>query len=485
MTMKVLHISAECYPAAKAGGLGDVVGALPKYLNKAKIDTAVVLPKYHTKWMMQQTFTEVYRGTIRLHQHFIPFAIELVNNEDLGYKMYVANIPGKFDRPGVYADPGGGYYSDELERSLSFQHAVLNWLNWMEQKPALLHCHDHHTGLIPFLVKYSLEFNSLTNIPTVFTIHNGEYHGAFSWRNVHLLPPFYSNHSGLIDWDDAINPLAAGIKNSWKLTTVSPSYMEELRHKSNGLEWLLNNERPKSVGIINGIDSQVWDPKTDPFIAHKLGRSLAKYKAANKAALHQRFHLNEDLPIFTFIGRLVREKGAELLPDMISRYLYDGHRGAFIVLGSGDRRLQDIFLSMKAHFGGHFDAAIEYNEGLAHQLYAGSDFLLMPSRVEPCGLNQLYAMRYATVPIVRSVGGLRDTVSDISEKNGRGIRFDHYHVNDAYHALIRATSLYEDQKSFSALQKRIHKLDFSWEQSAAQYLNIYQQLTHNFSHYAH
>lgn len=483
--MKILHISAECYPAAKAGGLGDVVGALPKYLTNAGIETAVVLPKYHTKWMMQQQFTEVFRGTLRLHDHFIPFAIERVDNDDLGYTMYVTNIPGKFDRPGVYADPSGYYYSDELERSQSFQQAVLHWLLWLKEKPALLHCHDHHTGLIPFLIKHSLEFNALSHIPTVFTIHNGEYHGAFSWKNVHLMPAFPMDRSGLIEWGNAINPLAAGIKNCWKLTTVSPSYMEELRTKSNGLEWLLNNERHKSVGIINGIDNQVWNPKTDPFIHQKLGRSLAKYKAANKTALHQRFHLKEDLPIFTFIGRLVREKGADLLPDMISRYLYDGHQGVFIILGSGDSRLQDIFLSMKAHFAHRFDAAIEYNEGLAHQLYAGSDFLMMPSRVEPCGLNQLYAMRYATVPVVRSIGGLKDTVPDIGEAEGRGIRFNHYSVDDGHHALIRATALYQDQKSFSTLQKRISKLDFSWEQSAAQYIHIYQQLTNNFTRYAH
>ncbi|MEM8907301.1 MAG: glycogen/starch synthase [Bacteroidota bacterium] len=483
--MKILHISAECYPAAKAGGLGDVVGALPKYLNKADIETAVVLPKYHTKWMLQQQFTEVYRGTLRLHQHFLPFRIERVEQEELGYTMYVANIPSKFDRPGVYADPEGYYYRDELERFLSFQQAVLHWLLWMEEKPAVLHCHDHHTGLIPFLVKHSIEFSALGNIPTVFTIHNGEYHGAFSWNNVHLMPTFYADYSGLIDWQNAINPLAAGIKNCWRLTTVSPNYLEELRTNSNGLEWLLNNERPKSSGIINGIDQQVWNPKKDPFIKQPLGRSLAKYKAANKAALHERFNLQQDLPIFTFIGRLVREKGADLLPDMISRYIYDGHQGAFIILGSGEAHLQDIFRSMKAHFVQRFDAAIEYNEGLAHQLYAGSDFLLMPSRVEPCGLNQMYAMRYGTVPVVRSVGGLRDTVSDIGEPEGRGIRFDHFSIDDGHHALIRATALYEDQKAFSLLQKRISQLDFSWEQSAAQYINIYQQITNNFTRYAH
>ena len=476
--MQVLHISAECYPAAKAGGLGDVVGALPKYLNQAEVDTAVVIPKYHTKWILQQEFNTVYEGMLRLSHQYIPFTIEEVKNDSLGFKMYVANIPGKFDRPGVYADPDGGYYGDEIERYLSFQNAVLIWVNQFWDKPAILHCHDHHTGLIPFMVKYCSEYKDLVNIPTIFTIHNGEYHGAYSWNNMHLLPYFEGHARGLLDWNNTINPLAAGIKSSWRVTTVSPSYMEELRTQSNGLEWLLNNERSKSQGILNGIDTQVWDPATDSYIHATLNGNINTFKAANKEVLAKRFRINPQLPLITFIGRLVKEKGADLIPDTIRRFFHYGHHAAFVVLGTGDAHIENEFRYLRHHFMGRFDAALEYNEGLAHQLYAGSDFLLMPSRVEPCGLNQMYAFRYGTVPIVRSIGGLKDTVIDIGEPSGegRGIRFDNFNLEDAFVACYRATEVYRNQDFLEQeLRPRIMNIDLSWERSAAAYMKVYQE----------
>ncbi|MFK8104738.1 MAG: glycogen synthase, partial [Saprospiraceae bacterium] len=267
--MRVLHISAECYPAAKAGGLGDVVGALPIYLNKAKVDTGVIIPKYHTKWILQQNFQEIYRGHVRMHDELVYYSIEQLQGDQLPFPFYVVNIPGKFDRPGVYLDASGYGYRDETERAICFQQAVLQWVTAMPKRPAILHCHDHHTGLIPFFVKHCPEFKSLANMPTIFTIHNGEYHGAFSWRKMYLLPLFNANARGLLDWADTINPLAAGIKSCWKLTTVSPSYLDELRQKSNGLEWLINHESGKSIGILNGIDANVWNPATDPFLVQK------------------------------------------------------------------------------------------------------------------------------------------------------------------------------------------------------------------------
>lgn len=476
--MQVLHISAECYPAAKAGGLGDVVGALPKYLNQAGVETAVALPKYHTKWMMKQQFKTVYEGMIRLHHQYIPFAIEEVVNDNLGFTLYVANIPGKFDRPGVYADPDGGYYRDEVERYLCFQNAVLTWVNQFWYKPAILHCHDHHTGLIPFMVKHCPEYKDLANIPTIFTIHNGEYHGAYSWRNMHLLPYFDADAKGLLDWNNTINPLATGIKCSWRLTTVSPSYMDELRTKSNGLEWLLRNEHHKSQGILNGIDTQVWNPAQDGYIQAKLNGDINAFKAANKAVLAKRFRISPDLPLITFIGRLVKEKGADLIPDAIRQFFHYGHKAAFVVLGTGDSHVENEFRHLRHHFMGYFDAALEYNEGLAHQLYAGSDFLLMPSRVEPCGLNQMYALRYGTVPIVRSIGGLKDTVPDIGEPggHGRGIRFDNFSLDDAFVACYRATEVYRNQDYLqNDLRPRIMNVDFSWERSAATYMQVYQE----------
>ena len=210
--MQILHVSAECYPAAKAGGLGDVVGALPKYLTLSGTTTGVIIPKYHLKWINEQQFTTVYKGVVRLHHNYVPFTIDKENGNSLGFPFFVANIPGKFDRPGIYADPSGRVYGDEIERYLCFQQAVLQWIVKSPGKPKVIHCHDHHTGLIPFMVKHCPEYNSLAQTPTVFTIHNGAYHGAFSWQNMYLLPMFEGDARGLLDWGNTINPLATGIK---------------------------------------------------------------------------------------------------------------------------------------------------------------------------------------------------------------------------------------------------------------------------------
>lgn len=476
--MTILHISAECYPAAKAGGLGDVVGALPKYLNQIGSDTAVIIPKYSTKWLNQQTYEPVFQAGFMVGHQPIHFEIQKVVGNPTGFPLYVAHIPGKYDRPGVYMDEHGNGYGDELSRVISFQMAVLFWVRSMEEQPKVLHCHDHHTGLIPFFVKHAFAFQTLRNIATVFTIHNGEYHGGFSWDSMHLLPDYDKAASGLLDWNNMIIPLAAAVKCSWKVTTVSPGYMNELCYKSNGLESLIRSEHHKSIGILNGIDTQVWNPKTDEFIVEKLKRSFKKYKEANRQALYDKFNIKPGLPIVAFIGRLVREKGAELLPDAISRLIYDRHQIGFIVLGTGNQNLHRIFGTMRHQFAGYFDAALEYNEGLAHQLYAGADFLMMPSLVEPCGLNQMYAMRYGTIPIVRAVGGLSDTVPDIGDsEKGTGIRFDYYSVDEVHHALIRAESLAADKKALTNIQQNNTKLDFSWEQSAQAYQDIYKSIS--------
>ena len=477
--MQILHISSECYPAAKAGGLGDVVGALPKYLNEAGMQTAVIIPKYHTKWLLAQSYREVHRDTVRLHHERIDFAVQYVENAaDLGYDLYVVDIPGKFDRNGVYLDENGRAYGDELERYICFQQAVLTWVRNFEVKPQILHCHDHHTGLIPFMVKYSPDFNMLANVPTVFTIHNGAYHGAFSWSNVHLLPYFDAGASGLLEWGGIINPLAAGIKCCWAFTTVSPGYLDELRGNSNGLESLINSEMGKAQGILNGIDNNVWDPKTDKYLLHHYKRSMDKFKEDNRNEILKYFQLSPELPIITFIGRLAREKGADILPNLIKTAIHSGIQANFLVLGTGDPGMHQVLHQMKYEYQGRFDAALEYNEGLARLLYAGSDFLIMPSRVEPCGLNQMYACRYGTIPIVRSIGGLRDSIPDIGETHGqgRGIRFDNFTLEDALLAVYRATEVYKDKAALKAIRKRIMAVDFSWENSAKTYMAIYQRL---------
>ncbi|MFK7806210.1 MAG: glycogen synthase [Saprospiraceae bacterium] len=473
--MKILHISAECYPAAKAGGLGDVVGALPKYLNEAGAEASVVIPKYATKWLNNQEYKTVHEASVDHFNRRVPFKIQKVEKVKLGFDLYVVDLPGLYDREGIYVGPSGAY-SDESERAIYFQEAVLQWIIQSGEKPDVLHCHDHHCALIPFFITHCPDYRMLNQIPTVFTIHNGEYQGAFTWNWKYLLPTFYNDDRGLLEWNGAINPMATAVRCCWRLTTVSQGYMNELRHNSGGLEWLFNHEVSKARGIVNGIDTQVRDPEKDKLIAHNLKSSLPNFKKKNKEALQECYNFEMDLPVITFIGRLVGEKGADLLPELISRFIESGGRASFLLLGTGDPRLEAVLRDMSNRYGTLFDARLEYNEKIAHQLYAGSDFLLMPSRVEPCGLNQLYALRYGTIPMVRNIGGLRDSIRDIGLENGYGITFDHFSISSAFSSLARATELYANKKRFEMVRRRTVMLDFSWEKSAKEYMEIYKSL---------
>lgn len=474
--MRIFHVAAECYPAAKAGGLGDVLGALPKYIQDEAHEASVIIPGYHTSWILSQTWNDVYTTLVRLNTIEVPIRVLQCANDKLGFSLFTIDIPGFFDRPGIYADPKSGFgYSDEIERNILFQQAALKFIQHINSAD-IIHCHDHHTGLIPFMVKHCPEFKSLENIPTVFTIHNGQYHGAFSWDKSHLLPWYDGHARGLLDWGNTINPLATGIKCCWKLTTVSNGYLNEIQYQAKGLESLIRQELGKAVGIVNGIDTKVWNPRTDPMIKQNLKKDISTYKYHNKIALKEQFKFDENLPLITFIGRLVYEKGADLLPDAIAKFLYEGGKAAFIVLGTGDPGIRDAFLRIKPYFENFFDTSIGYNEQLSHQLYAGSDFLVMPSRVEPCGLNQLYAFKYGTIPIVRNTGGLSETVQDISEDHGNGIKFNDLSIDAITSSFRRAAELYTQKEYFNNLRKDVLNLDFSWEKAASNYLTIYTSL---------
>jgi starch synthase len=481
--IQVLHISAECYPAAKTGGLGDVVGSLPKYMTKAGVLSAAIIPKYATKWIERATWAGVYAGAVWVDWRSYPFEVQALQDNALGYPLFVVHLPGLYDRPGIYHYASGAPYEDEVLRSIVFQQAVLDWLlsfPWQD-RPRVLHCHDHHTGLIPWMVKYMPNFQQLSPIPTVFTIHNGQYQGAFSWKNDRLIPPHEAGSGLLLDWNGAINPMATAIKSAWAVTTVSNSYLYELHENSRGLESLFRQEWRKQWGILNGIDATVWDPQTDPMIEERLSAysepGIADFKAKNKAALCARFGFDPSWPLVSFIGRMVQEKGSDLLPSVFERFLESGGRVSFLVLGTGESWTENEFRRLAYHYPGKLFAVIDYNESLSHQIYAGSDFLIMPSRVEPCGLNQLYALRYGTIPIVRSIGGLKDTVPDLGEPDGsgRGIRFDQFSVEDAFQAVYRAATLWhEEPGALNQIRKRIMAVDSSWENALRQYAQVYR-----------
>jgi starch synthase len=452
--------------------LGDVVGALPKYQQEAGTIAKVVMPAYRTAFRESHTYELVHQGGLWVGHAWFHFNVWKEDSNELGFDLYQVDIPGLLDTPGVYG------YMNDTERFIGFQVAVLDWLNEWQHQPDVIHCHDHHTGLIPFLVRFGYKYSRLKDIATVLTIHNAQYQGQFGWDKLYLIPSFDLWKSGMLEWGGSINPLAAAIKCAWRVNTVSPSYMEELFTSANGLEGLLNAERGKATGILNGIDDKVWNPGKDGMIAAKYTMSShLKGKKANKQQLCETFKLDPELPLFVFIGRLVGDKGADLLPEIIGRSLFE-NPGAlnFLILGSGDAHTEWMLQQTRQYAGEHFNVYIGYNEALSHQLYAGADFLLMPSRVEPCGLNQMYAMRYGTVPIVRTTGGLKDTVIDFGDEDGSGIRFYHASVGDVCHAIGRALELFHTKTRFSKIRKTIMQLDHSWDKAAQQYLDLYTSL---------
>jgi starch synthase len=470
---RVLHISTECYPAAKSGGLGDVVGALPKYEVKLGVKAEVIIPKYKSKWLLNQNYASVFGGSFYLNDKQVFYHVEKVLDADLGFDLFVIDLPGLFDRPGIYLDEQGYGYQDEPERNISFQRGVLEFLKKAGQKYDLLHCHDHQSGLIPFFCKFGIGYESLRNLPSVFTIHNAQYRGAFHWKRYVLLPQYEGRHAGMLDWDDSIHSLASAIKCADAVTAVSENYMNEVKRNSSGLEHLFYMESHKCGGILNGVDYENWDPKTDSFLDIKLAKSWKKFKDGNKAKF---FENQADVPLFSFIGRFAYEKGADLLAGAFERMLYHGARFNVVILGSGDKNTENDCRYLEARFPNNVRSFITYNESLAHQIYAAADFLIMPSRFEPCGLNQMYAMKYGTIPIVRNTGGLSDTVIDIGD-NGNGIRFNNASEEDICYSIARGIELFKNNQLFSELQQNNNKLDFSWDKSAKKYLALYDTLS--------
>ncbi|MCS6918072.1 MAG: glycogen/starch synthase [Chitinophagales bacterium] len=468
--MTILHVSAECYPAAKVGGMGDVVGALPKYLNARGATAMVVMPWYQNEFFTTHSFETVYSGRFRMHATH-SYQVLRLQNSKLGFDLHAVRIPGLLEQP----DPYG--YDNDADRFIAFQTAVAGWLNTWKTLPDVVHCHDHHTGLLPFFFAHAFAFNRLMHLPTVFTVHNGSYQGWINWEKDYLLPAYDHQHRGLLEWSHAINSLAAAIKCCWRFTTVSPSYLEELWNEP-VLGKLFRDEAAKGQGILNGIDDEVWNPQTDPLLKARYDEeSVAEGKRINKEYVCGQFQLSADKPLVVFIGRLVAEKGADLLADSFYRMTRETDGGfSFLVLGSGLPDQERGLRELHAALPGQFNCYIGYNEALSHLLYGAADFLLMPSRTEPCGLNQLYALRYGTIPIVRSVGGLKDTVIDFGDPGGFGIRFEQPSVDDICHSLRRARQLYAQTARLEALRPYMMKFDHSWNEAAGNYLALYRTL---------
>jgi starch synthase len=466
--MELFHLAAECYPAAKVGGLGDVVGALPKYQNNAGHLVRVVIPAYDTQFIKENEFVSVYDGFVELGNFNFPFKVLKEKNDSLGFELFLVDITELFDRKEVYG------YEDDIERFLSFQIATLDWLMTRTEVPDVINCHDHHTGLIPFMMQYANKYDRLRNIKTVITIHNSIYQGQFGFDKLYYLPEFDLSKVTALEWNNRINSLATAIKCASAVTTVSPNYLNEINNFAYGLESLFNLVRHKSKGILNGIDVEVWNPAKDKMIEKKYSiKNFAKGKQENKEKLCSQFNLDPTKPLFSFIGRLLEEKGADVLPHTAAFALSENFKEInILILGSGNKEIENQLSHLSTSFKGNYNAFIGYNEELAHLIYAGSDFLLMPSRVEPCGLNQMYSFRYGTIPIVRRTGGLKDTVIDF-EDDGNGICHDQASVSDVCYSIQRAVKLHNDKKNWNKIRKAGMNIDHSWESVCQEYIELY------------
>jgi len=473
--MQIIHVSAECFPIAKVGGLADVVGALPKYQEASGISSKVIMPFYDTKFIQSNSelLQVIGQGTVNLGSQEFYYDILKIEKDVLGFEVFLVKIHGLTDRENVYS------YWDDIERFTAFQKVVCDFILGFYDKPDVVHCHDHHTGFVPFFMAHGHKYSELKNIPSVITIHNAQYQGDFGYDKMHYLPQFDIEYAGLIDWYGRINPLATAIKNAWKVTTVSPNYLEELQQVANGLEGLLRSESQKSLGILNGVDTEIWNPKTDSMLVSNYNlTNVNKGREGNKEWLCGKFNFDISLPLVAFIGRFVHEKGSDLLADVVYNVLENQKQKVnILILGSGNLDTEYHLNSLRDKFSGNYNTYIGYNEELAHIVYGGADFLLMPSRVEPCGLNQMYAMRYGMFPIVSSTGGLKDTVIDVDTgDSGYGIVLNEVNVGEISFSIQRAVDVYANKSFFKAKRKQLMKIENSWDKSAKEYIKMYESL---------
>jgi starch synthase len=328
------------------------------------------------------------------------------------------------------------------------------------------------------MMQHCYDYQNLKEVPTLLTIHNAQYQGWMGWNQSAMIPRWDLSKKGLLDWGNSINPLAAAIKCASKITTVSPSYMLELMHHANGLESLFALEKDKCVGILNGIDHDVWNPATDANLEEMYTvKTVMEGKRKNKEKICSQYGLDASRPLIVFIGRLVGEKAADVLPAALYKAIgIYGTKASYMILGSGDPAVESALSNLASANNNILKVYIGYNEILSHQLYAAADFLLMPSRVEPCGLNQLYAMRYGTVPMVRSTGGLQDTVVDMGDQDGYGIRFTHASEGDIVDSIGRAIVVFENKTHLLWMRQYMMQINHSWEQTVESYTRVYNSM---------
>ena len=470
--MKIGFVAAEVAPYSKAGGLADVAGSLPQALSPYVSQVNVFTPLYGSiDTIKYHIIDSGIAGSVLLGELVVPYSIYLVKAEDTGVKTWFIESVKYFSRKGIYTQSNGEGFEDNNQRFFFFQLVVLDLLIRQVVKIDVLHCNDHHTGLLPGLIKVAG-----LKLKSVFTIHNFLYHGHFSIDELNLLPTVIHPLLTETQWHN-YSALLEGVDHSDLVNTVSPGYAQELLEgvdlDENSLAHI-RRARKRFSGIINGIDLDYWNPSTDQFTPYHFSSKSLVGKISNKKELLKSSGLNDDInaPVIGSISRLVENKGFPLILEIIDEFVDLGAK--FIFLGSGDPKIAKELKDARLRHPGRVAFDDGYNEPLAHLIESGSDMFLMPSRFEPCGLNQLYSLRYGTIPIVNKTGGLGDTVQDWKPKSGTGFIFEHYAVDKLRVAIDRALKVYQNKPEWASLVKRAMSQDFSWDQSAKKYIDLYQ-----------
>lgn len=477
--MNILIVASEAHPFIKTGGLGDVIGALPVALNDLGADVRVVIPNYRDiKKEIKENLKYIDNFTVNLgwrNQY-----CGILEYEHEGVKFYLLDNEYYFNRGGLY-----GYY-DDGEKFAFFDRAVLEFAKHIDWVPDILHCNDWQTGMVPVLLKleYSKE-EKFKNMKTMFSIHNLFFKGMFDPK---VLPELFgydyeSFNNGSLEHYGAVSFLKGGINYADKVTTVSKSYAEEIKTPEYGeqLEGLLRYRSSALEGIVNGIDYKEYNPEEDKYIYSTYSVNDLENKKINKEELQKELGLtvNKDVPMIGLVSRLTHQKGCDLIINILEELLKEDIQ--VVVLGTGDYMYEESFKSFQGRHPNKISANIKFSNELAHKIYAASDMFLMPSLFEPCGLGQLIALRYGSIPIVRETGGLKDTVTPYNEydETGNGFGFKNYRFEELFNITKYALKIYRNKDKWNNIVRQAMSSDNSWEKSAKEYIEIYNQLIIN------
>lgn len=470
--MKILYCTSEALPFIATGGLADVAGSLPQALRQRLIGCRVVLPLYEDipeEMRQQMTFLTSLSVPVAWRRQYCGVFEAKIG----GVIYYFIDNQYYFKRSGIY-----GHY-DDAERFSFFSRAIIEMLPYIDFQPDILHCNDWQTALVPLYFRLFYAQNDFyRNMKTLFTIHNIQYQGKYGLELINDVLGIPASEVSLLEYDKCVNLLKGAIECANWVSTVSPSYAQEILDPwfSHGLDSILYQRSWKLSGILNGIDVKNYDPATDPNLYDHFTADDLSGKAVNKQKLQERLGLAQDpnVPLIGMVTRLVAHKGLDLVKEVLDQLMWESN-AQFVILGSGDWEYEAFFREMQDKYPGRLVACHGFVPELSRKIYAGADIFLMPSKSEPCGLSQMIALRYGTIPVVRETGGLKDSITDSGNGEGNGFTFQSYHSGDMLYAIHRAIEGYH-QEGWEILVKRAMKCDNSWGHSAKQYIQLYKDI---------